>query len=359
MLRVMIVDDDQSVIDCLTQLIPWKEIGCTLISSAANGQEGYAYAIEQAPDVIICDIVMPIMDGTTLCRRIYETMSDVTFIFLSAYEDFSTAQTALQYHARDYILKPITRGKIDYLTQLLREAALQHENNGYYMRLLHDADMEREINRALDERRLPFFESLFQRLSDDVVSANLDISQIRNVVYRLFNLLYTALNRSQVNVDYAAERTATFIRLEGLKFKMDMIFLVSERYFQFLRGDQRSKSHYLDALAASAATYVDEHFCDPLLTASTVAAHFNYSADYLSRLFSQTYQTTLAGYISEKRIAYAARLLLETHLSISEITHACGYQSASYFARAFKKFFDISPSDYRLNNVSSKKGPLT
>lgn len=358
MLRVMIVDDDQSVIDCLTQLIPWQEIGCTLISSAANGQEGYERAIEQAPDVIICDIVMPVMDGTTLCRRIYETMSDVMFIFLSAYEDFSTAQTALQYHARDYILKPITRGKIEHIVSLLREAAVQRRNSGYYMRLLHDADMEREISRALDARILPFFESLFQRLTDDVISANLDISQIRSVVYRLFNLLYAALSRCTGDIDYTPERGAVFARLEGLKFKMDMIFWVSERYFQFLRGDQQPRSHYLDALAASAAAYVDENFCDPTLTASTVAAHFNYSADYLSRLFSQTYQMTLSGYISERRIACAARLLLETHLSVSDITNACGYQSASYFARAFKKRFDMSPSDYRLNNVSSKKGSL-
>ncbi|MDD6871732.1 MAG: response regulator [Clostridiales bacterium] len=356
MLKVMIVDDDRSVIDCLSQLIPWQEIGCALIASAANGQEGYNLAVERAPDLIICDIVMPVMDGTTLCRRIYETMSDVAFIFLSAYEDFTTAQVALQYHARDYILKPINRSKIDYITALLRDLSVQHEKSAYYMRLLHDSGTEEGIRRALESADTAFFESLFQRLTDDVIAFNLDIGQIRNVVCRLLNLLYSHLMQSRPEVDYAAERADAFQRLEGLKFKMDMIFLVSERYFQLLRSDENAKPNYWGALAAQAAAYIDEHFRESTLTASSVAAHFNYSADYLARLFSQAYHETLAAYIGEKRIAYAARLLIETRLSVNDVTAQCGYQSASYFARTFKKRFTLSPSDYRAINAPATKG---
>ena len=356
MLKVMIVDDDRSVIDCLSQLIPWQEIGCALIASAANGQEGYNLAVERAPDLIICDIVMPVMDGTKLCRRIYETMSDVAFIFLSAYEDFTTAQVALQYHARDYILKPINRSKIDYITALLRDLSVQHEKSAYYMRLLHDSGTEEGIRRALESADTAFFESLFQRLTDDVIAFNLDIGQIRNVVCRLLNLLYSHLMQSRPEVDYAAERADAFQRLEGLKFKMDMIFLVSERYFQLLRSDENAKPNYWGALAAQAAAYIDEHFRESTLTASSVAAHFNYSADYLARLFSQAYHETLAAYIGEKRIAYAARLLIETRLSVNDVTAQCGYQSASYFARTFKKRFTLSPSDYRAINAPATKG---
>lgn len=356
MFKVMIVDDDRSVIDCLSQLIPWQEIGCALIASAANGQEGYNLAVERAPDLIICDIVMPVMDGTTLCRRIYETMSDVAFIFLSAYEDFTTAQVALQYHARDYILKPINRSKIDYITALLHDLSVQHEKSAYYMRLLHDSGTETSIRRALESADTAFFESLFQRLTDDVIAFNLDIGQIRNVVCRLLNLLYSHLMESHPEVDYAAERAEAFQRLEGLKFKMDMIFLVSERYFQLLRADANDRPNYWGALAALAAAYIDEHFCESTLTASSVAAHFNYSADYLGRLFSQAYHETLAAYIGEKRIAHAAKLLIETRLSVNDVTAQCGYQSASYFARAFKKRFTLSPSDYRAINSPVTKG---
>lgn len=356
MFRVMIVDDDKSVIDCLSQLIPWREIGCTLISSAVNGLEGYNLAVEQQPDLIICDIIMPVMDGATLCRRVYETMSDVTFIFLSAYEDFTTAQIALQYHARDYILKPINRSKIDYITSLLHDLSVQHEKNAYYMRLLHDSGTEAGIRRALGSADTAFFESLFQRLTDDVIALKLDVGQIRNVVCRLLNLLYSHLAQSRPEIDYAAERAEAFRQLNDLKFKMDMIFLVSERYFQLLRSDAGGKPDYWGALAAQAAAYIDAHFCDSALTASSVAAHFNYSADYLGRLFSQACHETLAAYIGEKRVACAARLLIETRLSVNDVAAQCGYQSASYFARAFKKRFTLSPSDYRAINAPDTKG---
>ena len=137
---------------------------------------------------------------------------------------------------------------------------------------------------------------------------------------------------------------------------MDMIFLVSERYFQLLRSDENAKPNYWGALAAQAAAYIDEHFRESTLTASSVAAHFNYSADYLARLFSQAYHETLAAYIGEKRIAYAARLLIETRLSVNDVTAQCGYKSASYFARTFKKRFTLSPSDYRAINAPATKG---
>ena len=114
-------------------------------------------------------------------------------------------------------------------------------------------------------------------------------------------------------------------------------------------------SHHIDRYALVQA-YIDEHFRESTLTASSVAAHFNYSADYLARLFSQAYHETLAAYIGEKRIAYAARLLIETRLSVNDVTAQCGYKSASYFARTFKKRFTLSPSDYRAINAPATKG---
>ena len=125
---------------------------------------------------------------------------------------------------------------------------------------------------------------------------------------------------------------------------------------KLLRAGADARPSYWGALAAQAAAYIDERFCDPSLTASSVAAHFNYSADYLARLFNQAYHETLAAYIGEKRIAYAARLLIETRLSVNDVTAQCGYQSASYFARTFKKRFTLSPSDYRAINAPATKG---
>jgi AraC-like DNA-binding protein len=50
------------------------------------------------------------------------------------------------------------------------------------------------------------------------------------------------------------------------------------------------------------------------------------------------------------RLEHAALLLKNTHMSINEITDACGYLSSTYFIAAFKKYFRVSPGKYRCIN---------
>lgn len=144
-----------------------------------------------------------------------------------------------------------------------------------------------------------------------------------------------------------------FEQVDQSKLKMDMIMLTSEYYFQYLRSVRKTQS--LAELSDQVRDYVDANYKNETLTVSSVAAYFNYTADYLSRLFSQNSQQTLSEYIEEKRISYGAKLLVDTTMSIGEITEAIGYQNASYFARVFRKHFNVSPSDYRQNHPSLER----
>ncbi len=353
MLKAMIVDDDINVIDCLSALIPWEKIGCELVATALNGEIGYEMAVKHSPDIIICDIVMPVMDGTDLCRRVHETMSDIAFIFLSAYEDFATAQLALKYHVRDYLLKPLTRSKLNYLTDLIEKICTQRAKNTFYMRILHDFDTEQRINQALAANDVTYFEQLFQQLTTDITSANLDIAHIRDVTYRLLNLLFTHLRR--LGQDCAQDRANIFQQLESLKFKMDLVFFTSECFFQHISTSSKPRTIYYKALLKQVAAYIDENFADPDLSALSVATHFNYSSDYLGRLFPQYYGRSVSSYLSEKRLSHAAALLSGTSMPVSDVAVASGYLNASYFARVFRKRFNASPGDYRASFSSLLK----
>ena len=99
--KVIVVDDDRQVGLCLERLIPWKEIDMELSGVAYSGEEGFQLAIDVMPDVIISDLVMPGLDGAAFCQRIMDVMSDVAFIFLTAYEDFSAARLGMRYHVAD------------------------------------------------------------------------------------------------------------------------------------------------------------------------------------------------------------------------------------------------------------------
>lgn len=73
-----------------------------------------------------------------------------------------------------------------------------------------------------------------------------------------------------------------------------------------------------------------------------------------SRILSQEYKTqtgsTISKYIQTSRVELAKKLLLETDLSINEITERVGYDYALSFTRLFKKYESISPTEYRQIN---------
>lgn len=70
MYSVMLVDDDQPVLDFLSAMIPWDELGLTLHSACKNGLVALEKAQADMPDIVITDIGMPYMDGLELIREL-------------------------------------------------------------------------------------------------------------------------------------------------------------------------------------------------------------------------------------------------------------------------------------------------
>ena len=69
---VLVVDDEPSILSMLRALL--MEEGCAVIT-AQHGEEALAHAVERSPDLIITDLMMPVMDGHELRRRLKEEPS--------------------------------------------------------------------------------------------------------------------------------------------------------------------------------------------------------------------------------------------------------------------------------------------
>lgn len=83
------------------------------------------------------------------------------------------------------------------------------------------------------------------------------------------------------------------------------------------------------------------------ITLASAAAHFHFTPSYLSQLVSRQTGKTFTQLVQEARLLEAARLLLHTTTSITEIITDCGYQNTSYFYRIFTQRFGCTPSEYR------------
>lgn len=105
MYQVLIVDDEPIVKIALRSMIDWHELGFHICAAASNGEEALEMACRFEPDLIICDLKMPIMDGLELIKAVQAKNMDCEFLVISNYEDFNYVRTALVLGAADYILK--------------------------------------------------------------------------------------------------------------------------------------------------------------------------------------------------------------------------------------------------------------
>ena len=100
---VLIVEDEQSIVDILSFNLT-KEGYDTL--EALDGPTGLQLALEQNPDLVLLDLMLPGMSGFEVCKRIREAGSTVPIVMLTAREEEDDKVKGLELGADDYITKP-------------------------------------------------------------------------------------------------------------------------------------------------------------------------------------------------------------------------------------------------------------
>lgn len=105
MKRVLLIDDNDDIRDSTAEIL---ELANYTVETAANGKEGIQKAMDCSPDIILCDIMMPVMDGYGVFHAAsrHEKLQHVPFIFLSARAERSDLRKGMELGADDYITKP-------------------------------------------------------------------------------------------------------------------------------------------------------------------------------------------------------------------------------------------------------------
>ena len=99
--------------------------------------------------------------------------------------------------------------------------------------------------------------------------------------------------------------------------------------------------------------YIQEHAFEWSISLSSVADQFDMNQTYLSELFKRETKTNFSNYLSQLRIEKAKDMLLNSTMSIAEISQEVGYNSLSYFIKTFKKYVDMTPGQFR-NQVTNE-----
>lgn len=132
MLNLVIVEDEVNTLLELTNFIPWTEIGFSVSKAFTSSLDALDYLKKHPVDVLLTDIMMPNMTGLELIAEVRSLKLPIECVVLSAYNDFSFAQAAIQYNVANYMLKPLNPEEVislfSSLADRLTEEKKQREN---------------------------------------------------------------------------------------------------------------------------------------------------------------------------------------------------------------------------------------
>jgi len=105
-LKILIVDDEEHVREGVQLSMKWADYQIEEVLMADNGLSALEIIRREAPDLVICDMSMPIMDGVTFLKTLREEGWDSRVIVLSGYQEYQYTRATLQANGIDYLLKP-------------------------------------------------------------------------------------------------------------------------------------------------------------------------------------------------------------------------------------------------------------
>lgn len=125
---ILVIDDDEKITSMLRRSLAFEGYK---VSTANEAKDGLKQVLEQEPDLIILDIMMPIIDGWEVCRRIRESGSSVPILMLTAVDDVEARVKGLDLGADDYLVKPFALEELLARVRALlrRNSSVSEQNN--------------------------------------------------------------------------------------------------------------------------------------------------------------------------------------------------------------------------------------
>lgn len=111
-IKVFLVEDEMVIRRGIKNSIDWEKEGYIFCGEASDGELAYPMIIKEKPDILITDIRMPFMDGLEFCKLVKKELPNIKILILSGYDEFDYAKEAIRLGVTEYLLKPISSGKL-------------------------------------------------------------------------------------------------------------------------------------------------------------------------------------------------------------------------------------------------------
>lgn len=186
-IRIILADDHRRVHQAISEMIGFFD-DMALVAQASNGQEAVDLCNRYQPDVVLMDVVMPVMDGVEATRIILEQNPDIKILALSSFKGHDTVRDMLESGAIGYVLK---ESSVDDLENTIRAI---HKGQGVLspeaMQTLLGAEPDDVGDSAggnLSRRELEVLKLLAEGQTNKEIAINLSIS-VSTVKFHINNV---------------------------------------------------------------------------------------------------------------------------------------------------------------------------
>jgi YesN/AraC family two-component response regulator len=256
MKKILVIEDETQTRDIFLRCLSFEGF---FALGAESGLTGMKLAQTHLPDLIVCDIMMPDVDGYSVLSRLRQSPSTtaIPFIFLTAKVTMTDLRRGMELGADDYLTKPCT-------------------------------------------------------------------------VEQFLQAIATRLQRQETLKHWYANPQPESLPLTNAGASSKSIFPNNPKLAKVFR-------------------FIEAHYHQSI-SLSDVAQTAGYSPAYLTNLVQSQTGRTVKQWITERRMAEARKLLVNTAHSVSQVAETVGYADVSYFIRQFRQFHNTSPQAWRNAN---------
>ena len=204
-----------------------------------------------------------------------------------------------------------------------------------YSRLQHER-LYQAIFASDQEGALAMLEQIGQQLT---------LASAREIYYNVRFTLRSAAEEMEMDMDPFEQEYMPHKRpKENLAVLREMVENIFQQMYKKSEGGT-------EALHQQVLDWFRDNACDPNMCAGAVAEQFNINEKKAYEIIRTATDMSLNEYLLSLRMKTAGKLLYSTQLSVAEVGQQCGYPAESTFFRVFRKYYGISPSQYRKNGA--------
>lgn len=230
------------------------------IMMATNGQEGVDMAIKEQPDLILCDVMMPVKDGFECCKEVKEGLDTchIPFIMLTAKVEDDDIVKGLELGADDYILKPFTPSILKAKVRSLINGRVNLKQMYTKLLVLPENGSNNEMGEGAEEIKMedPFIASLVKIIEENIREADFNVKR-----------LASDMNMSQPTLYRKVKQSTDFTIIElirGVRMKKAAVLLKQKVYAVQEVAEMVGyndiptfRKHFVDTFGSTPSTYAN------------------------------------------------------------------------------------------------------